>query len=162
EEADHRGELVVLAVFGEIRSGEQAERRADADADHGHQDRADDGVAQAAVGRSRRRRILGEDGEVDAGEAVVEQREQDQREPGHTEQRGTDAKRADDDVEDRKSTRLNSSLLPYTTLFRSPMPTPITVIRIEPMMALRRPPSVDPGGGVSWVKTARLMPARPL
>ena len=42
------------------------------------------------------------------------------------------------------------------------MPTPITVMMIEPMMALRRPPSVDPGGGVFWVKTARLMPARPL
>jgi len=33
---------------------------------------------------------------------------------------------------------------------------------MEPMMALRRPPSVDPGGGVFFVKTSRLMPARPL
>ncbi len=33
DEADHRGELVVLAVLGEIGAGEQAERRADADAD---------------------------------------------------------------------------------------------------------------------------------
>ena len=61
DEADHRGEPVVLAVFGEIGAGEQAERRADADADHGHDDRADDGVEQAAIGRSRRRRVLGED-----------------------------------------------------------------------------------------------------
>ena len=58
DEADHRGQAVVPAVFGEIGAGEQAERRADADADHGHDDRADDGVAQAAFGRSRRRRIL--------------------------------------------------------------------------------------------------------
>ena len=42
------------------------------------------------------------------------------------------------------------------------MPTPITVMMIEPTMALRRPPSVDPGGGVSWVKSAKLMPERPL
>ena len=99
DEADHRGELVVLAVFGQIRAGEQAERRADADADHGHHDRADDGVAQAAIGRTRRRRILGEDGEVDAGEAVVEQREQDQRQPGDAEQRGAEAQELDDDVD---------------------------------------------------------------
>ena len=36
--------------------------------------------------------------EVEAGEAVVEQREQDQREPGDAEQRGADAEPADDDV----------------------------------------------------------------
>ena len=29
-------------------------------------------------------------------------------------------------------------------------------------MALSRPPSVEPGGGVFWVKSCRLMPARPL
>ncbi len=28
------------------------------------------------------------------------------------------------------------------------MPTPITVMMIEPTIALSRPPSVDPGGGV--------------
>jgi hypothetical protein len=42
------------------------------------------------------------------------------------------------------------------------MPTPITVMMIEPTMALSKPPSVDPGGGVFWVKICRLMPARPL
>ena len=42
------------------------------------------------------------------------------------------------------------------------MPTPITVIMIEPTMAFSRPPSVEPGGGVFWVNTGRLMPARPL
>ncbi len=81
----------MLAVFGEIGSGEQAERRADADPDHGHDDRADDGVAQAAIGRAGRRRVLGEDRQVEAGQAVVEQREQDQREPGDAEQSGADA-----------------------------------------------------------------------
>ena len=39
------------------------------------------------------------------------------------------------------------------------MPTPITVMMIEPTMALSRPPSVEPGGGVFWVKSWRLMPA---
>ena len=61
DEADHRGQAVVPAVFSEIGAGEQPERRADADADHGHDDRTDDRVQQAALGRSRRRRILGED-----------------------------------------------------------------------------------------------------
>ena len=55
-------------------------------------------LRRAAVGRSRRRRILGEDGEVDAGKAVVEQREQDQRQPGHAEQRGAQAQVLDDDI----------------------------------------------------------------
>ena len=32
------------------------------------------------------------------------------------------------------------------------MPTPIAVMMIEPVMALSNPPSVDPGGGVFWVK----------
>jgi hypothetical protein len=34
----------VPAVFGKIGAGKQSERRADADADHGHDDRAGDGV----------------------------------------------------------------------------------------------------------------------
>ena len=42
------------------------------------------------------------------------------------------------------------------------MPTPITVMMIEPMMALSKPPSVEPGGGVFSVKNCRLNPARPL
>ena len=69
----------------------------------------------------------------------------------------------------KRITEVSLSCLPYSARYvpanrpsGAPMPTPITVIMIEPMMALRRPPSVDPGGGVSWVKTARLMPARPL
>ena len=33
------------------------------------------------------------------------------------------------------------------------MPTPITVMISEPTMALSRPPSVEPGGGVFSVKT---------
>ena len=40
--------LSLRAVFGEIGAGEHAERRADADADHGHDERADDGIEQAA------------------------------------------------------------------------------------------------------------------
>jgi hypothetical protein len=32
----------------------------------------------------------------------------------------------------------------------------------EPVMALKRPPVVEPGGGVFSVNTCRLMPARPL
>ena len=55
-------------------------------------------LRKPAVGRSRRRRILGKDREIDAGEAVVEQREQDQREPGHAEQRGSQAQELDDDI----------------------------------------------------------------
>ncbi len=38
------------------------------------------------------------------------------------------------------------------------MPTPITVMMIEPTMALSRPPSVDPGGGVFWVKICEIEP----
>ena len=34
---------------------------------------------------------------------------------------------------------------------RAPMPTPITVMMIEPTIALSSPPSVEPGGGVFWV-----------
>jgi hypothetical protein len=67
------------AVFGEIGAREQPERRADADADHGHDDRADDRVQQAAIGGTRRRRVLGKDVKAKAGEAVEEQRKQDQR-----------------------------------------------------------------------------------
>ena len=37
-----------------------------------------------------------------------------------------------------------------------------SIIMTEPTMALSRPPSVDPGGGVFWVKSCTLMPARPL
>jgi hypothetical protein len=33
---------------------------------------------------------------------------------------------------------------------------------MEPVMAFSNPPSVDPGGGVFWVKSCRLMPASPL
>ena len=89
DEADHRSQTIVPAVFGKIGSGEQPERRADADADHGHDDRAGYGVEQAALGRSWRRRVLGEDLQADAGEAIVEQREQDQRQPGDAEYRGS-------------------------------------------------------------------------
>ena len=32
------------------------------------------------------------------------------------------------------------------------MPTPITVMMIEPVIAFSRPPSFDPGGGVFSVK----------
>ena len=42
------------------------------------------------------------------------------------------------------------------------MPTPITVMITEPTMALSRPPWLDPGGGVFWVKICRLRPATPL
>ena len=41
---------------------------------------------------------LAEYGKVDAGKAVVEQREQDQRQPGHAEQRRPHAQKLDDDV----------------------------------------------------------------
>jgi len=44
----------------------------------------------------------------------------------------------------------------------APTPTPIAVIMSEPIMALRRPPSVEPGGGVSRVKTSRVIPVKPL
>jgi len=36
-----------LRVFGEIGASEQPDRRADADAEHRHDERADDGVEQA-------------------------------------------------------------------------------------------------------------------
>jgi hypothetical protein len=42
------------------------------------------------------------------------------------------------------------------------MPTPIAVMMMDPVIAFSKPPSVDPGGGVFWVKTCRLSPARPL
>src|SRR5271156_3991510 len=32
----------------------------------------------------------------------------------------------------------------------------------EPVIAFKRPPSFEPGGGVFWVKTSRLRPLRPL
>jgi len=99
DEADHRSEPVVAAVFGQVSAGEQAQGRADADADHGHDDRAGDGVEQAALGRSRRRGVLGEQLNAQAGDAVIQQREQDQRQPGHAEQSGGDAQEADDDVD---------------------------------------------------------------
>src|SRR5260370_1112850 len=66
-------------------------RRADADADPGHDDRTDDGVHQAAFGRSRWRGVLGEDLQIEPCEAVIEQREQDQGQPGHAEQRSSEA-----------------------------------------------------------------------
>jgi hypothetical protein len=63
-------------------------RRADADPDHGHHDRADDGVRSppsvdpgGGVSWVKTARLM-------PAKAVVEQREQDQREPGHAEQRG--------------------------------------------------------------------------
>src|SRR6202035_4263217 len=88
----------MLAIFGEIGAGEQAERRADADTDDGHDDRADDSVAQAAFGRSGRRRVGVKYLEAQPDKAVIEQREQDQREPGDAEQGGAETERADDDV----------------------------------------------------------------
>ena len=42
------------------------------------------------------------------------------------------------------------------------MPTPITVMMTEPTIAFKRPPSVDPGGGVFWVKIWKLSPRKPL
>ncbi len=99
DETDHRRQPVVLAVFGEIGAGEQPDRRADANAKHRHDDRADDGVEQATIGGTRRRRILGENTKMQTRKAVVEQREQDQRQPGNAEYRGAEAKEPDDDVE---------------------------------------------------------------
>src|SRR3954453_5770356 len=89
---------MVAAVFGEISAREKPERSADGDADRGHDDRAGYGVQQAAFARSRRRGVLGEDLQVDAGHAVVNQREQDQRQPGDTENRGANAEQSHDQV----------------------------------------------------------------
>ena len=41
-------------------------------------------------------------------------------------------------------------------------PTPITVMMIEPTIAFKSPPSVEPGGGVFSVNSCRLNPAPPL
>ena len=75
----------MAAVFGEIGADQHADRRADAHAQHRHDDRANDGIGEAARGRARRRRHFGEDAEVQAGEAVPQQREQDEAEPGEAE-----------------------------------------------------------------------------
>src|SRR6202035_2601534 len=58
----------------------------------------DNGVHEAALVRSRRRSVLGEDLVIKSGEAVVEQREQDQRQPGHAEQGSCEAKPSNHDV----------------------------------------------------------------
>src|SRR5260370_15676540 len=98
EKAVPGGEAMVPAVFGKISTGEQAERGADAEPDRGHDERAGDRIQKAAFGRSRRRRVLGEDLPIEPGEAVIEQRKQDQCQPGYPEQRGSEAKPADDEI----------------------------------------------------------------
>ena len=69
DEAHHHGELVVAAVFGHIGAGENADRRADRDREHGQHQAADDGVEQAA-GRAGRRRHLREYRERQPAEAL--------------------------------------------------------------------------------------------
>ncbi|KAG5726292.1 hypothetical protein E4T56_gene7778, partial [Termitomyces sp. T112] len=81
-----------------IGAREHAERRADPDAQSGHDERADDGVEQATLVGAGRRRVLGEDLPVQSRHAVVEQRDQDQREPGDAEGGGGEAETADDDT----------------------------------------------------------------
>ena len=80
DEADDLGELRVAAVLGHVGAGEDADRRADDDAHHGQDQAADDGVGEAA-GAARRRRVLGEDRQREAGEAVPQKRRQDHDEP---------------------------------------------------------------------------------
>ena len=82
----------MLAVFRHVGAGEQAERRADGDAEGGHDQRADDGVEQAARGAGRRRH-LGEDVEVEAGKTVPQQGAEDQGEGGEPEDGRGDARR---------------------------------------------------------------------
>ncbi|MGY3078655.1 hypothetical protein ACVWZZ_005063 [Bradyrhizobium sp. LM6.10] len=64
----------------------------------GHDQRADDGVEQAALVRSGWRCVLGEQLDIEASQAVVEQRDQDQRKPGDAEGGRGDAEPADDEV----------------------------------------------------------------
>ena len=55
-------------------------------------------LSSPPVGRTRRRGILGEQLQAYSGETVVEQREQDQTEPGHAENGGAEAQELDDDI----------------------------------------------------------------
>ena len=65
------------AVLGHVGAGEHADRRADQDRQHRHDDAADDRVEQAAFA-ARRRRHLREHGDAEARESFPEQGAEDQ------------------------------------------------------------------------------------
>ena len=87
DEAHHRGELSVAAVFGHVGARHHADRRAEQDAENRHDQTASDRVQQAA-GRPGRRGHFGEDRKAEAAEAVPEKREEDQSEPDEAETGG--------------------------------------------------------------------------
>jgi hypothetical protein len=88
----------VLAVFGKVGARKHPDRRTHPHTYHRHDDGADDGVEQTAFGRAGRRRVLGEKLPAHPGETVIEQREQNEPEPGDAECGGNKAQGADDNV----------------------------------------------------------------
>ena len=88
DEADDGGQPAVAAVFGHVGAGQDADRRADRHTQARHDQAADDGVEQAAVG-ARRRRHLGEDARARGrSKPLPEQGAEDQRQPAEAEHRG--------------------------------------------------------------------------
>ena len=84
DESDDLGEKVLLAVLGEISPRQHADGRAQERGADGQDDAAEDGVQQAPLAPGRRRH-LGEDAEIDGGDAVVEKRRQDPDQPDQSE-----------------------------------------------------------------------------
>ncbi|KAG0927881.1 hypothetical protein G6F31_017897 [Rhizopus arrhizus] len=87
DEADHGAGLAGVAVLGQPGTGQHAQRGADADRQRTHHGAAEEGVGKTAF-LHRRRRHLGEQIQVDAGQALGGQGEQDPAQEEQAEQGG--------------------------------------------------------------------------
>ena len=90
DEANDKGEPRILAVFRQVGASQHAERRADGDADHRHDQAADDRIQETAVA-ARRRRHLREDVERQPCEALPEQHHENHEQSRQADGRGRDA-----------------------------------------------------------------------
>src|SRR5471032_2155222 len=98
DEAGHGGDLVFLAVLGQVDAGQDADRGADRRRQADQQQAAGDGVDQATALAARRRRVLREHVDAERAEAFVQQRGQDPHEEGQAQRHGEHRQRDADAV----------------------------------------------------------------
>jgi hypothetical protein len=85
DEAQEEREAGVTAVLGEVRAREYSDRCSDRDRERSHHQASEDGVEETAH-FARRRCRLGENGEIDPGESLVQQRAENDAQPAEAEQ----------------------------------------------------------------------------
>src|SRR5690606_8575260 len=87
QEARGRRQPAAVAVFGQVRACQDADRRAHQGAYPGHQQAAGDGIDQAPL-LARRRGDFGEQGQRQGRRALEQQRQDDPEQPEQPEQQG--------------------------------------------------------------------------